>query len=106
MHAPAKDLIMAMLTWDLGLVAMCGLDYLLRQVLNKPQQLGLPEPVWFASHVLLAGCALWLLWRFWRNAGGQATRRLALVASCVMSGVIWYAATLWLYVHGSGIDGV
>ncbi|WDE13570.1 hypothetical protein [Thalassomonas haliotis] len=98
-----KLYLTALLTWFIGMPAIIAVSFTLRTVFGFTG-LGMPENVWFFSHILLAICALVALYFSVKSI--NKTKQALHFLSITLVGACYYLIVTGLYVIQSGIDSL
>jgi len=99
-----KNFLLSIIYFFGGLLALIGLDYLIRYSSDNFYQLGLNETIWFLSHILIAALVLFLFLKRAKHINLKSKMLFTAVLSFV--GFIIYIVLVFGYVVGSGIDSL
>ncbi|XOZ33158.1 hypothetical protein ACMDCT_13205 [Halomonadaceae bacterium KBTZ08] len=92
------------LVWILGLALVIVADSIIRQISGAGQDLGLPESVWFLSHLVLGVIAISCVSISLKSS--KKVDALIYMIAALLAGSFYYVAMTWLYIVGTGIDSV
>ena len=93
----------AVLVWFVGLPITIGISFSLRELFGI-SGLGMPEPVWFAIHIILF--LISLLFTYQSVKLTSLLKKILITSIFVTIGGLYYIILTWFYVIESGIDTV
>lgn len=101
----ALGVVLAWVIFVVGLFALIALDRWLRLADGDIQTGGMPEFVWFGSHLAVSIISLYTLAKVTWREGGRLFRSVFIGVNALVGFCFYLYLMLW-YVTGSGIDSL
>jgi hypothetical protein len=98
-----KDYGQALLIFVFGLLSLVVVDYLMRQFAGLPNNLGMPEMVWFALQVIISLVSFFV---FIKNIQTlPISKKIVSSLLLLLIGAVMYLCVIYGYVFSTQIDG-
>ena len=98
-----KDYGQALLIFVFGLLSLVVVDYLIRQFAGSPNNLGMPEMVWFAFQVIISLVSFFV---FIKNIQTlPISKKIISSLRLLLIGAVVYICVIYGYVFSTQIDG-
>lgn len=98
-----KDYGQALLIFVFGLLSLVVVDYVMRQFSGSPNNLGMPEMVWFAFQVIISLVSFFV---FIKNIQTlPISKKILSSLLLLLIGAVVYICVIYGYVFSTQIDG-
>jgi glucan phosphoethanolaminetransferase (alkaline phosphatase superfamily) len=98
-----KDYGQSLLIFVLGLLSLVVADYSIRQFAGSPNNLGMPEVVWFALQVIISVVSIFV---FIKNIQTlPISKKIISSLLLLLIGAVVYICVIYGYVFSTQIDG-
>ena len=98
-----KDYGQALLIFVFGLLSLVVVDYLIRQFAGSPNNLGMPEMVWFAFQVIISLVSLFVFIKNIKTL--PISNKIISSLLLLLIGAVVYICVIYGYVFSTQIDG-
>ena len=93
----------ALLIFVFGLLSLVVVDYLMRQFAGLPNNLGMPEMVWFAFQVIISLVSLFVFIKNIKTL--PISKKIISSLLLLLIGAVVYICVIYGYVFSTQIDG-
>jgi glucan phosphoethanolaminetransferase (alkaline phosphatase superfamily) len=98
-----KDYGQALLIFVFGLLSLVVVDYLMRQFTGSPNNLGMPEVVWFSLQIIISVVSFFI---FIKNIQTlPISKKIISSLLLLLMGAVVYICIIYGYVFSTQIDG-